>query len=67
MRASQQSDGHKKVLEKLIASARRLRIDLDLNKPIDMFELNAKLSASSNLSERFAIKRYLYDLGCIEA
>jgi hypothetical protein len=61
-----QSEHHAALLKSVIASARRLRIDFDPAKPVDIDELNAKLSGSSNYTERMALKNVLWRMGCLE-
>ena len=48
-----------------MASARILRLDIDLTEPIDINELNAKLSKSSDIAQRMALKRNLSLMGCL--
>ena len=65
MAAAAKSEFHEALLKRVVASARLLRIDLPLDKPVNVYELNSKLSASSNLSERMVLKDLLWRLGCI--
>ena len=66
IQAAAQSDDHAALLKRVIASARLLRIDFDPAKPIDIDELNAKLSKSVNYTERMALKNALWRMGCLE-
>jgi hypothetical protein len=66
IQAAAQSDDHAALLKRVIASARLLRIDFDPSKPVDIDELNAKLSKSSNYTERMALKKTLSLMGCLK-
>jgi hypothetical protein len=66
IQAAAQSEHHAALLKSVIASARRLRIDFDPAKPVDIDELNAKLSKSSNYTERMALKKTLSLMGCLK-
>jgi hypothetical protein len=66
IQAAAQSEHHAALLKSVIASSRRLRIDFDPAKPVDIDELNAKLSRSSNYTERMALKNVLWRMGCLE-
>ena len=50
----------------VLASARRLGVDIDPNHPIDIHTLNREI-ARGNLDERFRLKAELFQLGLIEA
>ena len=65
IQAAVQSGHHATLLMRVMASARLLRIDFDLSKPVDIDELNAKLSKSSNYAERMALKKNLSLMGCL--
>jgi hypothetical protein len=65
IRAAAQSDHHATLLKSVIASARLLRIDFDPAKPVNINELNGKLSKSSNYTQRMALKKNLFLLGCL--
>jgi hypothetical protein len=65
IQASKQSEAHEELLKRVIASVRRLRIDLDVSKPVNFYELSGKLKASRDLSERMVLKDCLWRLGCI--
>ena len=66
IQAAAQSDDHAALLKRVIASARLLRIDFDPSKPVDIDELNAKLSKSSNYVERMALRKNLSLMGCLK-
>jgi hypothetical protein len=66
IQAAAQSDDHAALLKSVMASARLLRIDFDPSKPVDIDELNAKLSKSSNYTERMALKKTLSLMGCLK-
>jgi hypothetical protein len=63
--AAAQSEHHATLLKSVKASARVLRLDVDWAKPIDINELNAKLSKSSDYAQRMALKRNLSLMGCL--
>ncbi len=65
VQAAAQSQCHATLLKSVRASARMLRIDIDLAKPIDIDELNVKLSKSLNYTQRMALKKNLSLLGCL--
>jgi hypothetical protein len=65
IQAAAQSEDHKALFRSVMASARILRLDIDLTKPIDINELNAKLSKSSDYAQRMALKRNLSLMGCL--
>jgi hypothetical protein len=65
IQAAAQSEHHATLLKSVIASARRLRIDFDPAKPVDIDDLTAKLSKSSNYVERMALKKNLALMGCL--
>ena len=66
IQAAAQSDHHARLLKSVMASARLLRIDFDPAQPVDIDELNAKLSQSSNYTERMALKKTLSLMGCLK-
>jgi hypothetical protein len=65
IQAAAQSEDHKALFRSVMASARILRLDIDLSKPIDINQLNAKLSKSSDITQRMALKRSLSLMGCL--
>ena len=65
IQAAAQSEDHKTLFRSVMASARVLRLDIDLTEPIDINELNAKLSKSSDYAQRMALKRNLSLMGCL--
>jgi hypothetical protein len=65
IQAAAQSEDHKALFRSVMASARILRLDIDLTRPIDINELNAKLSKSSDYAQRMALKRNLSLMGCL--
>jgi hypothetical protein len=58
-------EDHKTLFRSVMASARILRLDIDLTEPIDINELNARLSKSSDYAQRMALKRNLSLMGCL--
>ena len=49
IQASKQSEAHEELLKRVIASARRLRIDLDVSKPVNFYELGRRRAKAKGI------------------